>query len=71
VATGGPLPPGLWDTHVEVRIGGLVKQARLGEDRDDSVVAPGSRSAPAGGSCRSVITPRFTRKSGNLTLDVR
>jgi glycosyltransferase involved in cell wall biosynthesis len=71
VATGGPLPPGLWDAHVEVRIGGLVKQARLGEDKDDSVVAPGSRSAPAGGSGRSVITPRFNRKYGNLTLDVR
>ncbi|WP_299527391.1 glycosyltransferase family A protein [uncultured Streptomyces sp.] len=64
----GRVSRGFWDIWVPLRGLGLVRKARLGADRAETVDAsclPASLGSPA----RAVI-PYFTDPFGNLTLDV-
>ncbi|WP_131737853.1 glycosyltransferase family 2 protein [Actinomadura roseirufa] len=68
-ASGAPLPPGAWDLHVEVRVGELAWEGRLGADRDPEVALPPARLAAAGNG-GAVVSPFLTREYGNLTVGV-
>ncbi|MDK1342067.1 glycosyltransferase [Streptomyces sp. 378] len=70
-ASGGSLPPGLWDVSLCVRTQGIEKEVRIGNQRSDDVDAtPLSCINRTAEDEAQVVTGYFTKPHGNLTLDI-
>ncbi|HEY8480581.1 MAG TPA: glycosyltransferase [Spirillospora sp.] len=67
----GALESGVWDLHVEVASGGLVKRARLGADRAPEITAaPPARFVTSKDGQGAAVTPFFTREYDNLSFSL-
>ncbi|MFI1968038.1 hypothetical protein BLA24_21435 [Streptomyces cinnamoneus] len=66
-AGGAPLDAGMWDLFLAVGAQGVVKEARLGSRRADSVTVATTTVVTAAGTAAALFT---TKPYGNLTLDL-
>ncbi|MBB4892565.1 hypothetical protein FHS39_001576 [Streptomyces olivoverticillatus] len=66
-ADGAPLPDGLWDISLAVSAQDVVKEARLGSRRAESVPTSTTTVVTAAGTAAALYT---TKPYGNLTLDL-
>ncbi|MFS2294224.1 MAG: glycosyltransferase [Actinomadura sp.] len=70
VAPGVPAAD-VWDLHLEMSSGLLVKEARLGADRAPEIdAAPPARFVASKDGAAAAVTPFFTREHGNLSFSV-
>ncbi|TDC61707.1 glycosyltransferase family 2 protein [Actinomadura sp. GC306] len=68
VASGTP-EADVWDLHLEMASGRLVKEARLGADRAPEIgTAPPARFVASKDGEGAAVTPFFTREYGNLSF---
>jgi len=65
----GALSRGVWNLHVELRLGDLVREARVGADRAESLTAHTGPHIVAAGAARHLAAAYFT-DSGNLSVDI-
>ena len=68
---GAPLRPGVWDVFLDVRAEGVSRTIRFGNRHDEGLdIGTARRVVTAGPGLRARVTPYFTTRYGNLSLDI-
>lgn len=67
---GKPLGKGLWDVYVRLSSAGVVREARLGANRDEAIDTTAVRRFVGTGDGAQVATVYYTHPYGNLTIDM-
>lgn len=70
LADGKPLGWGLWDVYLRFSSGGLVREARLGSERDEAIDTTIRHRFVGEGESLRLAAAYYTKPYGNLTLDI-